>query len=318
MINPTYYDTEMGASLSNKRTSIAVVISTYNGAEYLRDQIESVLAQDVVAIADLMVYVRDDGSEDGTVEILTDYAAQGKIEFERGENLGVVGSFLELIKHVPASTNYIALCDQDDIWHTDKLSRAVMVLSNRDQKIPQLYCSEYVFCDAKMACQGRSHLNRNGVTFQKMLYENMVSGNTTVINRELANAIVQAGREGVYCHDWWIALVSSALGELTYDDFASLDYRRTGANVSPTGTSALALFRYRIKTFFEKGQLDDITRQLQKLDICFGERMPAQKRRLLHRFLDGGRIAKAFAPIRLRQKLPEEFALRVLFLLGKL
>lgn len=317
MINPSC-DIEVGVSLSNKRMSIAVVISTYNGAEYLRDQIESVLAQDVAALADYMVYVRDDGSKDGTVDILSEYASRGDIEFERGDNLGVVGSFFELIKHVPSSVDYIALCDQDDVWHTNKLSRALMVLSNRDQMIPQLYCSEYVFCDASMMCQTRSHLNRNGVTFQKMLYENMVSGNTTVINRKLADEIVRAGREDVYCHDWWFALVATALGELTYDDFASLDYRRTGANASPTGAGVLVLLCYRIKTFFKKGQLDDITRQLQKLDACFGECMTVEKRKLLNRFLNGGRFTKAVTPVRLRQKISEELALRLLFLLGKL
>ena len=318
MISPDYYDIETGANLSSKRASVAVVMSTYNGAEYLHDQIESVLAQDVTAAADLYIYARDDGSKDSTVEILAEYASRGQLEFERGNNLGVVGSFLELIERVPSSMDYIALCDQDDVWHADKLSRALEVLSGRDQTIPQLYCSEYVFCDSTMTPQGRSHLNRNGVNFQKMLYENMVSGNTTVINRQLANVIVRAGRDGVYCHDWWLALVASALGELTYDDYASLDYRRTGANASPTGASALNLFRYRIKTFFKKGQFADITRQLQKLDDCFGECMPSQKRDLLRRFLCGSQAAKAFTPVRLRQKTSEELALRLLFLMGRL
>lgn len=308
----------MGVALSNKRASIAVVMSTYNGAEHLHEQLDSILAQDVAEIADVSVYVRDDGSKDDTAVILSEYESRGQIVFVRGQNLGVVGSFLDVISCVPGEVDYIALCDQDDVWHADKLSRALEVLGTRDQLIPQLYCSEYVFCDARMAPQGRSHLNRIGVDFPKMLYENMVSGNTTVVNRALADAIVQAGRPGVYCHDWWLALVACAIGELIYDDFASLDYRRTGSNVSPTGSGGLKLLRYRLKTFFERGQLEDITIQLRKLDECFGDQMPAQKRQLLRRFLDGGRFTKAFTPVRLRQKIPEELALRLLFLAGKL
>ena len=293
-------------------------MSTYNGANHVAAQLDSVLAQDVTKVADLSVYVRDDGSRDDTREILQDYADKGLIHFLPGENLGVVGSFLDVLGVVPEDADYVALCDQDDVWHADKLSRALFVLGEKDQSIPQLYCSEYVFCDAEMNPQGRSHLNQTGVDFNKMLYENMVSGNTTVINRTLADAVVGAGRDGVYCHDWWLALVACALGELTYDDFASLDYRRTGSNVSPTGSGGLSLLHYRLKTFFGNDELKNITAQLQKLDENFGEQMAPEKRETLRRFLDGGRFAKAFAPVKLRQKMPEELAVRLLFLAGKL
>lgn len=295
---------------------VAVVMSTYNGAEHVAEQLDSILGQKTDA--DLSIIVRDDGSSDDTVHILRRYAEQGSITLIEGKNAGVVGSFLEAIAVVPPDVEFVSLCDQDDVWHEDKIARALEVLGPKDQTIPQLYCSEYIFCDANMNPQERSHLNRTGVDFAKMLYENMVSGNTTVINRRLADLVNEAGREGVYCHDWWIALVATALGELTFDDFASLEYRRTGSNASPTGSGGLSLLRYRVKTFFEAGQLSCITRQLAKLDSAFGDQMDAEKRALLRRFLKGGRLAKAFAPVKLRQKPAEELALRLLFLLGKL
>lgn len=304
--------------MSTDKPSIAVVMSTYNGEKHVAEQLDSVLAQDVASRAELTVYVRDDGSRDATRDILAAYAADGRINFLPGKNLGVVGSFLDVLAAVPADVDYVALCDQDDVWHTGKLSRALDVLGPRDQSVPQLYCSEYIFCDADMNPQGKSHLNQTGVDFNKMLYENMVSGNTTVVNRALVDAVVAAGREGVYCHDWWLALVACAVGELTYDDFASLDYRRTGSNVSPTGTGGISLLRYRVKTFFENDELSNITGQLRKLDKCFGEQMAPEKRAVLRRFLGGGRLAKAFAPVRLRQKPAEELAVRALFLAGKL
>lgn len=297
---------------------MAVVMSTYNGGDHIVEQLDSILTQDVAKLAELSIYVRDDGSSDSTCEILTRYENEGHIHFLRGENLGIVGSFLEVLAAVPEDIDYIALCDQDDVWHVDKLSRSLEMLSPRDQSIPQLYCSEYIFCTAEMIPQGRSCLNRTGVDFNKMLYENMVSGNTVVANRVLVDAVVWAGRKDVYCHDWWLALVACALGELTYDDFASLDYRRTGSNASPTGTDGVSLLRYRVKTFLENDELTNITAQLRKLDTCFGKRMDADKRATLLRFLNGNRISKAFAPVKLRQKPAEELALRVLFLLGKL
>lgn len=295
--------------------SVIVVMSTYNGEEHLREQIDSILAQDHQPVS---LLVRDDGSTDGTVQILEKYEKQGALELIRGENLGVVGSFISLIARVADSADYIALSDQDDVWHADKLSRALHVLATHDQAIPQLYCSEYIFCDAEMNPVGASHLNQIGVDFPTMLYENMVSGNTVVINRTLAKVVRDAGREGVYTHDWWLGLLATALGELTYDDFASLDYRRTGSNASPTGTSAANIMRKRIETFFVKNQLGDVTRQLEKLQQLYGAQMNSQKRALLSRFLEGGRVRKAFVPVRLRQKPVEELALRAMFLLGML
>lgn len=300
--------------------SVAVVMSTYNGAAYVRAQLESVLRQDVVGrgLARLSVYVRDDGSSDGTLDVLAPYEADGRITLVRGANEGVVGSFFTLLEGLPDDVDYVALCDQDDVWHPDKLSRALEALAGRDQDVPQLYCSEYVFCDADMTPRGASRLNRTGVSFAKMLYENATSGNTMVMNSALLGALVGAGWEGVYCHDWWIALVATALGELTYDDHPCLDYRRTGSNASPTGTGALSILRYRLSKFLDRNELGKITTQLLRLRGAFGPELSPRRRAVLERFLDGGRLGKALAPLRLRQTIGAELALRALFLAGLL
>ena len=303
-----------------RNPSVAVVMSTYNGAPYVRAQLESVLSQDVAdgGRADLRVFVRDDGSTDETLDVLAPYERAGRISLDVGANQGVTGSFLSLLEALPGGFDYVALCDQDDVWHADKLSRALEVLGRKDPGVPQLYCSEYVFCDAGLGPQGRSHLNRHGVDFARMLYENVTSGNTMVMNARLADAIAQAGRTGVYCHDWWIALVATAVGELTYDDFASLDYRRTGANASATGTGALSVLRTRVEKFLQGDDLDLVSGQLRKLRDCFWEQMTPDKRALLKRCLTAGRLGKALTPVRLRQGAAEELALRLLFLLGRL
>lgn len=294
--------------------NIVVVLSAYNGAEHVAEQLDSILSQ---TLAPTRVIVRDDGSKDNTLEVLKPYEDKGLIEVVRGENVGVVSSFFELIC-TAQDAEFVALSDQDDVWHADKLERAMSVLAQKDNTVPQLYCSEYIFCDAEMHPAEKSHLNKTGADYYKMLYENPTSGNTMVLNKALVGRIVAAGREGIYTHDWWLALVATALGELTYDDFASLDYRRTGSNASPTGSSALKLLRYRFKTFFSNGELAKITKQLEKLEMCFGEELSADKRAALERFLKGGRFAKALAPYKLRQTTGGEAAVRLLFLLGLL
>lgn len=290
-------------------------MSTYNGAPYVEAQLTSILAQDC---PNVHVVVRDDGSADETVAILRQYADRGDLELIEGQNVGLVSSFIGLVAHVAGKYDYVALCDQDDVWHPDKLSRAIAMLGPLDQNAPQLYCSEYTYCDESMHPTGRSHLNQNGVTFETQLYENMVSGNTCVLNRRLAELVAAAGTEGVYCHDWWISLIACALGGLVFDDFSSLDYRRTGSNASPSGTHGLELLMRRAKIFFGRGELGNVTMQLKRLYELFAPEMPATKRAFLERFLRGGRVRKATTPVRLRQRLIDEAALRLLFLAGLL
>ena len=294
---------------------IAVVMSTYNGAQHLRQQLDSILAQDA---PNVRVYVRDDGSSDDTVRILRDYEERGQITLWAEPNAGVVGSFIDGITRVAEEADYVALCDQDDEWHPDKLSRALSVLQGRDQSIPQLYCAEYIYCDENMNPGERSHLNRIGVTFATMLYENMVSGNTCMMNQTLARMVAAAGTTGVYTHDWWLGLLATALGELSFDDFTCLEYRRTGSNVSPSGSGGIKLFMYRVRTFFQKGELSRVTEQLERLEELYGAQIAPEKHALLERFLRRGRLAKAFTPVRLRQMLRDEVALRLLFLAGLL
>lgn len=295
---------------------VAVVMSTYNGERYLEEQVRSILAQEGV---DVRLIVRDDGSSDGTVALLREWEQEGKLELVIGENLGVVGSFLELVRiATERSYAYVSLSDQDDVWHADKLSRAVSLLSQRNQDEALLYCSEYTYCDQNLNQTGRSHLCRIGFTLETMLYENMTSGNTIVINHELARRVTEVGPDGVYTHDWWLSLVASAIGELVYDDFSSLEYRRLEDNASPSGRGVGAIVTNRIKRFVKGGELKQVTGQIVKLDSAFGEELTPEKKVVVGRFLRGGRISKVFAPMRLRQKRFDEFLLRMLFLVGAL
>lgn len=302
---------------TDKYPRIAVAISVYNGRDHLAEQLDSILTQQNV---DVSIYARDDGSTDGSVDLLQHYVQNEGVVLLQGSNKGVVGSFFELLSIIPDDYEYIALCDQDDVWLPDKLSRAIRVLqkSERRDSLPAAYCSEYIFCDGELHQTERSHLNCIGVGFYTTLYENKASGNTMVLNHKLHELLRSTDASRVYCHDWWIALVATAVGRLTFDDYASLLYRRTGSNVSPTGMKGLSLLRFRIKTFLNSNELDKITDQLRYLSDSYGKQLSPEKQRALDIFLNGGRLRKMLFPHRLRQAPLEEAALRILFLLGKL
>lgn len=295
---------------------IAIVLSTYNGERYLDDQLASLFRQRLPEGTDVTVFVRDDGSSDKTQLILSRYT-DSHFRLTKGDNVGVSSSFMSALCSVPLTYDFIALCDQDDVWHEDKLARAINVLSNFDHNIPRLYCSEYIFCDAELNPIGKSTLNKSGVNFEKLLFENICSGNTMVMNRALHEAVRAFGSEGVYCHDWWIALSASALGEIHYDrQFYSLDYRRIGSNASPTGSGVISLLQYRFSKFIKGGDLEKIQTQLQKLLDETGDRLDPSKTRTLELFLSRYRLRKVFAGVRLRQTITGELMLRALFLLG--
>ena len=112
---------------------VNVLISTYNGEKYIREQIESILAQ---SYPDIRIYVRDDGSKDDTAKILWEYSEKKLIRFVRGRNVGYGRSFGRLLR-IAKEGDFWAFCDQDDIWLPDKVKWAVEWL---EQQPADVFC----------------------------------------------------------------------------------------------------------------------------------------------------------------------------------
>ena len=109
-------------------------MSTYNGKDYLREQIDSILAQNCKEQmgVSLKLFIRDDGSKDGTQKILDEYAEKypDRISWYQGENIGVIKSFFELMEKSDEKAEYYAFSDQDDYWHKEKLSAGIKQIKN--------------------------------------------------------------------------------------------------------------------------------------------------------------------------------------------
>lgn len=290
-------------------------MSTYNGERYLKEQIDSILAQ---TYPNVLVHVRDDGSSDGTIALLAAYEREGLIEVDYGQNVGVTRSFYLGIAAVADRADYIVLCDQDDVWHADKVERAVGALRRYPSGTPLLHYTEVNYCDGALARQGVSHLCRFVPRFEGLFFENCCSGNVTTINRSLAELVLESGPERVFYHDWWIALLCACFGRLVYDPEPSVEYRRTGENVSPTG-AGIKLAIHRLKEALDANRLSPISGQLEKLLDEYGDVLPNEQRATLELFCARGhRLRKALYPHRLRQTLAGEVAVRLLLLLGRL
>lgn len=294
--------------------SIAVVMSSYNGADYIVEQLDSILAQN---ISNLSVIVRDDGSNDGTVQILQQYAQRGDIRLICGENEGYVRSFFDVLA-VAGDFDYYCFADQDDIWLSDKVSSAISLIQESSTRGPVLYCSELLYCDEHCKNPQRSKLNFIGLNGQKMVYEDICSGNTMVFNREMKELATIGGAKDIFAHDWWFGLVGCSLGTLVWDENPHILYRRTGNNASPSGMSSLRLAKYRVEKIFGNGKLPRIRKQIRRFYSQYCDQLDPQLREIVRVAAEGNRFQKAFAPGRYRQKRGDELLLRLTLLAGLL
>ncbi|MCQ2437555.1 MAG: glycosyltransferase [Clostridia bacterium] len=116
--------------------TVCVLLSAYNGAQYLEEQIDSVLAQTGVNV---FLDIRDDGSPEPAKDIYAKYAALPNVRIRYGENLKPTAAFWKLLEDAD-DYKYYAFCDQDDIWDSDKLVSAVNLLRAEDPDRYLIYC----------------------------------------------------------------------------------------------------------------------------------------------------------------------------------
>ncbi|MEE0463519.1 glycosyltransferase family 2 protein [Blautia hydrogenotrophica] len=222
--------------------TVTVVVSSFNGEKYIKEQIDSILSQKHCKIS---LIVRDDGSSDDTIAILHQYEKKGQLKLVQGENLKPAKSFLEALKH-SGETDYYAFSDQDDIWLDDKLNVAISALEKMDKKTPNLYCSNLTTIN-----------NDYEVINDKLLPEKIVSdyrellirsphifGCTCVFNSILRNFIVKRELpQRLIMHDLWVALIAASLGNIYYDPSSHIKYRQHGDN----HTGAIVSERQKMK-----------------------------------------------------------------------
>lgn len=209
---------------------ICVLLSTYNGQKYLREQLESLFAQKGV---DTQLFVRDDGSKDGTVDILREYEKAGKLQFVVGKNLGFTKSFSYLIANAPKADFY-ALCDQDDVWLPNKLENALKCLEKQNNQISQLYFTSLIVVDqdlkefARMSVKNWIENPKNGLAESLVL--NKISGCTMVFNEKLRALYAKIPTDFMEIHDKTLNILAAATGQIHFDPNPQILYRQHGKN----------------------------------------------------------------------------------------
>lgn len=165
--------------------SVQVVMSTYNGEKYLKEQIDSILSQEGV---DVRLYIRDDGSSDRTTDILASYQEHKNVKIEKGNNLGFAKSFLTALDECDEA-DYYAFSDQDDVWEKDKLSTAIEILEEESQSTPLLYCSALQRVDENLNPLHVQSYHGLRINLPSMLTRGRLAGCTFVFNNTLRNLV---------------------------------------------------------------------------------------------------------------------------------
>lgn len=227
---------------------IAILLSTYNGERFLRQQVDSLLNQ---GFKNWKLYIRDDGSTDNTISIIQEYTQThpNKIYLDSSntDNLGAGKSFMYLLQNTEA--NYYMFCDQDDVWKTDKIE----ITFNKILDLEYLHGKETpigVFTDLEVVDENLATLmpslwkgdNRNP-DFIKDFYQQWTNrhatyGCTLMINKRAKDIVLPYRQfEGIQGgHDNWIEYILIKKGVYDYVDQPTILYRQHGKNVAGANT----------------------------------------------------------------------------------
>ena len=212
---------------------ITILMATCNGALFLSAQLDSLLAQ---RHDNWSLVVSDDGSCDATLAILRgfDRAHPGRVlQLLEGPRQGSAAqNFMTLLLHPTQPRGLVALADQDDVWRSDKLLRAVDHLAKAPSNLPAIYASESILTDANLRPLIRSTEPAAQPGFRNALVQNLFAGHSTVLNEAAIALVQQAGIvRTIAFHDWWLyQLVAGAGGVCLLDPAQTVLYRQHGHN----------------------------------------------------------------------------------------
>lgn len=295
-----------------EEAKVQILMSTYNGERFLREQIESLLHQNW---KNLEILIRDDGSNDRTPDILQEYGAKyNNIKIFLEKNQGVNRSFFALLEKSDA--DYVAFCDQDDIWLEEKLESAVRKLK-REQG-PALYCSNKILVDSKGNLMRKQDRKTRVPGFGNAVVECICTGCTAVMNRKLAEIIKDRLPRNAILHDWWCYLAAAYVGKVIFDEQAYIKYRQHEKNV--VGAKAGFWGEVRAKAAYLKKSRGKLEKQLTDFARLYqgNDKKDALVQEVLAAKRFPGRIKILWNRRIYRQSRLDEIVMRILFLSGRM
>lgn len=294
-------------------SKVNIVMSTYNGEKYIREQMDSLLSQ---TYDNIEIYVRDDGSKDDTVRILKEYQEKHTIHLIEGKNIGFSASFFEVLA-AAEDGEYWSFCDQDDIWFPEKVSLAVEWMERQKQDKPLLYYSLSEMFDESGKILGIQEPPKGSLCFRRAMTGTFGVGFSMVINRQLRAEMLKCDPDQVHSHDWLAGAIALGFGKMHVNHKICARYRRLDSSV--TRISLSRKVRWAFSMLRDDGDVAERNREYIRV---YRERLSPQKREIAELFNNEKyslkkSLKKAFYPKRWRPGISSEIVMRVLMLTGK-
>ena len=236
---------------------IEVVMPTYNGSLFVENQIKSIYNQ---TIRPIRLIVRDDQSTDGTNELLLQLKSvyQSWLHIlPSTRNVGCTSSINILLDFTSAP--YVALSDQDDVWLENKLELSIVEMNCLEsfygKTRPILIHSDLKLVDAELNDLNISYtrkqlLDPSRISPSQISLTNIVTGCTILMNRPLLIRTLPIPPEAIV-HDWWIALVASCFGHISFLSSSPILYRQHSSNQIGAKGFGLKYWLHRFLDWFK-------------------------------------------------------------------
>lgn len=234
-----------------KIINVSIALCTYNGAKYLREQLDSLVAQTYPIYECIIV---DDGSTDETINILKDYANRHSNWhiYQNENNLGYNKNFEKALNLTTG--DMIAICDQDDIWLEEKIE---VMIKKWDKKVGLIYSNSLRFKGIAPHQIKKIHQRKrfSGTDVRKLFLFNAVTGHDMMIKKEIIQLALPF--ENHIFYDWWLAVVASCNGGIMHTTEYLVHYRIHEKNIYASKTAQQKLNRellYKIEmlAYFKK------------------------------------------------------------------
>ena len=308
--------------LDKMTEDIAVLLSSYNGENFVAQQLESILNQKTNY--SFKIFVRDDGSKDTTLRILKKFSLNHKnIEIIAGKNKGYVASFFELLKiSYLQGYSWFAFSDQDDYWLPNKLQDAVDKIKPYDHE-PVLYGSKSLVTDEKLLSTGKTtQTKKKNINFYNTAIQNILPGHGQVINKRLAKIILKytGNTAQIYSQDLWISTVASVTGKVIFDDQPHTLYRMHSGNQLGYGKGKIQWILDHISRLRQK-ESNKIAKQLNYFIKCYFSFLSLEEKEEMKKFFSSqkhvmNRILYATHTRLYRQRKSETQIFKLLYILG--
>ncbi len=217
-----------------KNRKVAIVLGFYEGYEFINRQLQSIFNQ---THQEFIIFVTDDNSKDkfSLDKLNINESNKKKIRIKiRNKNIGYAQNFLNALVSIDGHFDYYAFSDQDDIWHREKLEKAINSLEEYPYDQPNLYGSRTELIGTREEIKlGKSIEFKKSPSFQNAITQNIFGGNTMVFNRNAFDLICSSNiNQKIIAHDWWCyQIISGAGGNVFYDKNIYLKYRQHNNNL---------------------------------------------------------------------------------------